>query len=147
MKICTSRVSMKSSWRDRRGLITICPAFFKRYRPLLPPGNCTLVNRFVNNFIGGRLPQVAYQARVLLEEIAHLYIYAKGDGMSDIGPVNKYVGLSTEMSVKDARNYLCYIFSELYPDDVYCWLTIISGIYGNRTTFPSISRMSHDEII
>ena len=95
--------------------IIVCPRFFTRGVPAVPPPHtCLEVNRFKTQFLGNGELAIAYQMWVLLEEIAHYYIYMTTGSELDIYNVNTCAQLNGKDSSQNAHNYLYYVASRFY---------------------------------
>jgi len=93
--------------------IVVCPNFFTiGLRALPPPNACLQLNRFKTQYEGNGDSVVHFQMWVLLEELAHYYIYMTTQRELDIYNVLTCVRMNGEDSSQNPHNYLYYVASK-----------------------------------
>ena len=97
--------------------IILCPVFWSSSTiPAVPPPNtCLSVSTYTNKYRDNGLRQRHFRMWVLLEELAHYYIYTSTlrKDAPDIYDVNKCVRLAAETAHLNAISYVYYAASKL----------------------------------
>ena len=95
--------------------IILCPSFFSYPSiSLASQTNCLVVDPHFNRFqeTGSRMTH--YQLWVLLNELAHGYIYAATGALTDVKTANDCASLAASDAATSAMNYVYYAASELF---------------------------------
>lgn len=94
--------------------IVLCPSFFSY--PSIPPlsqSSCLGVDPHFNRFRETGKRMINYQPWVLLNELAHGYIYAATGALTDVRTANDCASLAASDAAESAMNYVYYAASEL----------------------------------
>ena len=97
-----------------RNTIVLCDAFW-RYPaiPLPSKSTCLRVDPHFNRFRDTGARMINYQLWVILNELAHSYIYARSGSLIEVRNANDCMSLAAGSAVYSARNYVFYAASEL----------------------------------
>ena len=95
--------------------IVICPVFWTDALPAVPPPEtCLSVSMYTNKFRENGRRQRQFRIWILLEELAHYYIYTSTlrKDAPDIYDVNKCFRLAAETAYLNAVSYVYYVASK-----------------------------------
>ncbi|KAI4234287.1 MAG: hypothetical protein L6R40_006833 [Gallowayella cf. fulva] len=139
---CTSSSTLTATHPTGTPYILLCPFFWTATPPsiydTLPPKstdgaaapNCLKTNHRLNKFIlnGGDdgTSLIQYRMWILMEEIAHYYIFQSLQTNEDVRPVNDVLKLPYKRTKAIVQSYMYYAASELSPP-VSIWGTPLPG--------------------
>lgn len=97
--------------------IVLCPVFWTdHFTDTAPPRTCLSVNTYMNKFREDGERQRLFRTWILLEELAHYYIYTSTlrKDAPDIYDVNKCVRLAAKTAYLNAVSYVYYAASKSF---------------------------------
>lgn len=93
--------------------IILCPAFWTYAAiPSSSMSTCLTVDPHFNRFRDDGQRLINYQLWVILQQLAHTYIYARTGSLSDVSNANACMALVGSSAVNNAQNFVYYAASE-----------------------------------